>query len=193
MMSPISAALMSTGMMVAMMLPSFAPTLLRYHRELGGMRASLVGGRTLLFAVGYAAVWIVISVLLLALNGVTLHTSAGWPGALVVLAAGIVQLSPWKACRLRACRRGCVGSSHSVTAGLVEGCRLGVSCGSSCAPAMAVLLVAGLMNPTAMAVMALAITAERIAPARLGVSRLTGGLAVMAGVAMCARLIELPV
>jgi len=190
-MSPVSLALMSVAMMVAMMLPSLAPTLLRYHRDLRATHAAHPSGRTLLFAAGYASVWIVLSVLLVALSDSTPLISGGWPGVLLLLAAGVVQLSPWKAKRLQACRAVCGEARPSVTIVFGDGCRLGLTCGSSCAPAMAVLLVLGLMNLPAMALITLAISAERLAPAGFRLARVTGVLTLVGGVAMCARLVEL--
>jgi len=55
---------------------------------------------------------------------------------------------------------------------------------------MAVLLVAGLMDARVMVMITAAITAERVAPAGARIARLTGALALVAGLVMCVRAIE---
>jgi len=52
---------------------------------------------------------------------------------------------------------------------------------------MAILLVIGVMNVLAMAVVAAAITVERLAPAGERVARATGAVALGAGVFLIAR------
>jgi predicted metal-binding membrane protein len=52
---------------------------------------------------------------------------------------------------------------------------------------MALLLVAGLTDARMMVVITAAITAERVAPGGARVARLTGALAVVAGLVMCMR------
>ena len=67
----------------------------------------------------------------------------------------------------------------------LDGCRLGFYCSLSCAAPMAVLLVAGLMNPRMMLVITAAITLERLAPHGARIAQLTGTLALVAGSVMC--------
>jgi predicted metal-binding membrane protein len=52
---------------------------------------------------------------------------------------------------------------------------------------MVVLLVAGLTDTRMMVVITAAITAERVAPAGARIARLTGALALVAGLVMCVR------
>ena len=52
---------------------------------------------------------------------------------------------------------------------------------------MAVLFVGGLMDARTMLVITVAITAERVAPAGVRIARLTGTLALVVGLAVCAR------
>lgn len=201
MMSPAMTALMTVAMMVAMMLPSIAPTLWRYHRHLRAMRVPRAGQRTTFFAVGYASVWTTIGLALLALSaelsamGMASPTDspfAPWAGA-VVLCVGALQRSRWKAKRLLRCLQACVTARavpRNVMTAWRDGCRLGVDCGLSCAAPMAVLFVAGLMDARMMVVITAAITAERVAPAGMRIARLTGALALAAGLVMCAQAIE---
>jgi predicted metal-binding membrane protein len=198
MMSPSMTALMTVAMMVAMMLPSIAPTLWRYHRHLRAMRMPLAGQRTTLFAVGYASVWTTIGLALFAMSaelspmGMTAPTDppfASWAGV-AILCVGALQRSRWKAKQLVRCRQACL-TSRAVPARVMtawrDGCRLGVDCGLSCAAPMVVLLVAGLTDTRMMVVITAAITAERVAPAGARIARLTGALALVAGLVMCVR------
>jgi predicted metal-binding membrane protein len=68
-----------------------------------------------------------------------------------------------------------------------HGLRLGLHCSICCAGPMAVLLVIGVMDLRAMAVVAAAITAERLAPAGERVARAVGIAGVAAGLLLIAR------
>lgn len=188
-------ALMTATMMVAMMLPSLAPALWCYHRQLRTAETSRAGERTVLFAVGYTAVWSAVSLLLFAISASPLgltaerstHTTMLSLGpAVIVLCAGALQRSQWKTRQLARCRQP-LARSTQVIAACRDGCRLGVDCVMSCAAPMAVLLVAGLMNVQMMMVVTAAITAERVMPAGARIARLTGTIALVAGVVMCMR------
>lgn len=198
MMSPAMTALTTVAMMVAMMLPSLAPTLWRYHRHVRAVRLPRAGQRTTLFAVGYASVWTTIGVALFAMSaelspmGLASPTDppfAPWAGA-VVLCVGALQRSRWKEKQLLRCRQACVTARAIPTNVMMawrDGCRLGVDCGLSCAAPMAVLFIAGLMDARMMLVITAAITAERVSPAGARIARLTGALALVAGLVMCVR------
>lgn len=198
MMSPAMTALTTVAMMVAMMLPSLAPTLWRYHRHLRAVRLPRAGQRTTLFAVGYASVWTTIGVALFAMSaelspmGLASPTDppfAPWAGA-VVLCVGALQRSRWKEKQLLRCRQACVTARAIPTSVMMawrDGCRLGVDCGLSCAAPMSVLFIAGLMDARMMLVITAAITAERVSPAGARIARLTGALALVAGLVMCVR------
>lgn len=194
-MSPAMMAAMTVAMMVAMMLPSIAPTLWRHHRQLRAMRIRRAALRTVLFAAGYGSVWAIVGVAMVAMSGgfpLTLRLPidprfARQAGAAVVLCAGTLQCSRWKAKQLVRCRQACV-TQHSASvralAAWRDGFRLGGHCSLNCAAPMAILLVAGLMDVRAMLLITVAITAERIAPAGARIARLTGVLALVAGFAM---------
>ena len=189
MMTPAAMALATVAMMVAMMLPSIAPTVWRHHRHLRAARVSRAAQRTILLAVGYASVWATIALALFAMS--TALTPARMPSAgAVILCAGVVQRSRWKANQLRHCREACV-TALTVAAAWKDGCRLGVDCGLSCAAPMAVLLVAGLMDTRMMLIITAAVTAERVAPGGARIARLTGAIALVAGLGMCLRAIQI--
>lgn len=178
-------ALMTVAMMVAMMLPSVAPTLWRYHHHLRATRTPNVWRQTSAYAFGYASVWMAVCLTMCAINA---RLPAFVPSALgaVVVCAGAVQLSRWKTTRLRRCREACVAPvPTNVTAAWRDGCRFGVDCTLSCSAPMAVLLVAGLMDIRVMLVVTAVITAERVAPAGVRIARLTGVAALALGLAMC--------
>jgi len=162
-------------MMVAMMLPSLVPTLRRYrHAGLGPMTA-LVG-------VGYFAVWTVFGMVAY-LVGVALPRPAPIAVGVVVLMAGLLQFTAWKARHLACCRdartRGRTAWQHGLS--------LGLHCSQCCLGLMAILLVLGVMDLRAMAVVATAITVERLAPAGERVARTTGAVGLGAGLFLIVR------
>ncbi|WP_148667788.1 DUF2182 domain-containing protein, partial [Mizugakiibacter sediminis] len=68
-----------------------------------------------------------------------------------------------------------------------HGLRLGMHCCVCCAGPSAILLALGVMDLRAMAAVAVAISAERLAPAGERVARATGAVAVAAGLWLIAR------
>jgi predicted metal-binding membrane protein len=143
--------------------------------------------------VGYFVVWTVFGMVVFPL-GVALAAVAMQQPALaravptavgvVVLMAGALQLSAWKAHHLACCReapgRGRTLPADDGTAWR-HGLRLGLHCSRCCAGLMAILLVIGVMDLRAMAVVATGITVERLAPAGERVARVTGAVVVGAG------------
>src|SRR4029077_3237091 len=108
----------------------------------------------------------------------------------VVLGAGSFQLTAWKARQLACCREAPgPGRTLRADAGTAwrHGLRLGLHCSRCCAGPMAVLLVAGGMDLRAMAIVAAAITAERLLPAGERVARGVGAVGVVAGLLLIAR------
>jgi predicted metal-binding membrane protein len=186
-------------MMVAMMLPSLVPMLWRYRLRVGGTGETRRGVLTALVAVGYFLVWTVFGMaafpLGVALAAVAMQQPAlarGVPIAVgvIVLIAGSLQLTAWKA-RCLACCREAPGRGHTLPADAGtawrHGLRLGLHCSRCCAGLMAILLVIGVMDLRAMAVVAAAITAERLAPAGERVAHALGAVAVGAGLFLIAR------
>lgn len=178
---------MMASMMVAMMLPSFAPTLWRYYRALGATRVPHAGERTVLFALGYAGVWAMITAVLYALSDAPV---ASWLAGVVVLCAGIVQCTRWKAARLTRCRDAFApgwAMTRGARTALRDGWCFGVDCGLSCAAPTAILFAVGLMDMGAMALVTLAITGERLAPMGGRIARVTGIAALCTGFIMCVQ------
>jgi predicted metal-binding membrane protein len=186
-------------MMVAMMLPSLVPMLWRYRQAVGRTGETRLGRLTMLVGVGYFAVWSVfglaafpLGVALAALEMQLPALARAVPIAvgLVVLIAGALQFSAWKAHHLACCRaapgRGGALPADAVTAWR-HGLRLGIHCSCCCAGLMAPLLGLGVMDLRAMAVVAAAITVERLAPAGERVARAIGAVVVGAGLLLIAR------
>jgi predicted metal-binding membrane protein len=163
---------MWVAMMVAMMLPSATP--------------ALAGGvRPIPFAAAYIAVWtgfaIVATLVQYALDSRELISDemavrGDTHAALVILAAGLYQLSPWK----QACLRNCVAIAASGVrnAGALESVKLGLHYGAYCVGCcwalMALLFVSGLMNLFWVAAIALWLTAEKLFPFGGHLARVAG-------------------
>jgi predicted metal-binding membrane protein len=190
-------------MMVAMMLPSLIPMLRRYRQAVGSTGETRLGRLTALVGVGYFFVWTAFGMAVLPL-GVALAAvemqqpalSRAVPMAVgaVVLVAGSLQRTTWKARQLACCReapgRGRTLPADAGTAWR-HGLRLGLHCSQCCAGLIAILLVIGVMDLRAMAVVAAAITVERLAPAGERVARATGAISVVAGLLLVARAMAL--
>lgn len=191
-------------MMVAMMLPSLAPMLLRYRQAVGRTAVTRIGearlGRlTALVGMGYFFVWTMCGIAVFPLGAAL---AAVWmqqpalarnvPSAVgvVVLIAGALQFTAWKARHLACCRKalGC-GRTLPTDSGTAwrHGMRLGLQCCYCCAGLTAILLVIGVMDLRAMAVVAAAITLERLAASGERVARAIGVVAVGTGLFLIAQ------
>jgi predicted metal-binding membrane protein len=179
-------------MMAAMMLPSLAPMLWGYRRAAGRT------GTTALAGVGYFIVWAAIGMALFPLGAAlaavemkqpALARAAPFAAAIVVLIAGALQFTRWKAHRLACCRETPAPCHRSPTVGaaLRHGLSLGLRCSLCCANLTAILLVVGMMDLRLMVALTVAITAERIAPAGSGVAQAIGIAAVGAGLFLIVR------
>ncbi len=165
---------MSVAMMPAMMAPALVALLARYRRDRRRGWA--------LVAAGYLGVWTAWGIV------AGLSDALSWAARLSPVAVGIVfalagglQLTAWKTRQLARCRVAPAGGP------LAYGLRAGVQCALCCAGYMAVLLVAGLMNVTAMAGVTLAITMERLAPRPALVARVAGMMLLGLGAFVIAR------
>ena len=186
-------------MMVAMMLPSLVPMLWRYRQAVGRTGEPRLAGLTALVGVGYFTVWTLFGMAAFPL-GVALAAAAMQLPALArtvpiatgvaVLIAGVLQFTAWKARRLACCREAPGrGRRLAADAGTAwrHGLRLGLQCGFCCANLMAILLVIGVMDLRAMAVVTAAITIERLAPTDERAARAIGAVVVTAGLVLIAQ------
>ena len=180
-------------MMVAMMLPSLFPMFWRYRRAVALTGETRLGLLTAFVSLGYFFVWTVFGIaafpLGVALAQVEMQLPAlasSTPIAVGVVAViiGALQFTTWKARYLAACReapgRGRTLPADAVTAWR-HGLRLGLYCSYCCIGLMGILLVIGVMDLRAMAVVATAITIERLAAAGERVARAIGVIIVGAG------------
>lgn len=187
------------AMMVPMMAPSLVPMLSRYRRSVRGPDGIRLHGLTALVGAGYFVVWAVFGAAAYAAGAGVKAVEARWEPAaqwlpaaagVVLLVAGGVQLTSWKARQLALCREesgcGCPPAPGALGAGR-HGLRLGVRCSLSCGSLMVVLLAIGMTDLAAMAAVALAIAAERLMPVRLRVARAAGVAIILLGVLTIAR------
>jgi predicted metal-binding membrane protein len=186
-------------MMVAMMLPSLVPMLGRYRQAVARAGETRLGRLTALVGVGYFFVWTVVGMAAYPLGVALVEVEMQLPVlvravpiavGVVVLIAGALQFTAWKARHLACCReapgRGRTLPGDAGTAWR-HGLRLGLHCTYGCAGLTAILLVIGVMDLRAMAVVTAAITVERLAPAGERVARTTGIVALGAGLFLIAR------
>jgi predicted metal-binding membrane protein len=186
-------------MMVAMMLPSLVPMLWRYRRAVGLTGETRLGLLTVLVGVGYFFVWSVLGMAAFPLGVALAAVEMQQPPlaravpiavGVVLLIAGALQFSAWKARHLACCREA-PGCDRPLPADVAtawrHGLRLGLHCTHCCGGLMVVLLVIGVMDLRAMTVVGAAITIERLAPAGERVARAIGVVVVGAGLVLLAR------
>jgi predicted metal-binding membrane protein len=186
-------------MMVAMMLPSLVAMLWRYREAVGSTGKTRLGPLIAVVGMGYFFVWTLFGMAAFPLGAALAAIAMQQPAlaravpiavGVVVLIAGALQFTAWKAHHLACCReapgRGRTLPADAGTAWR-HGLRLGLHCAHCCANLMAILLVIGIMDLRVMAVVTAAIVAERLAPAGERVARAIGVLVVTAGLFMMAR------
>jgi predicted metal-binding membrane protein len=186
-------------MMAAMMLPSLVPMLRRYRQAVGSTAEPRLARLTALVGLGYFLVWTLLGMAVFLGGAILVELEMQRPAlaravpvaaGVAVLVAGALQVTAWKARHLASCREA-PGRGHMLPprAGTAwrHGLRLGLHCSCSCAGLTTVLLVTGIMDLGAMAVVTAAITAERLAPAGERVAQAIGAVVVAAGVLLIAR------
>jgi len=186
-------------MMVAMMLPSLVPTLWRHRQAVGKACDMRLSWLTALVGIGYFFVWTVFGIVVFPLGAALAELEMKRPtlarvvpitvGVIVVI-AGALQFSAWKAHHLACCqepsRRKRTLSADAATA-WQHGLRFGLHCIYGCAGFTAILLVIGVMDLRVMALVTAAITAERLAPNGERVARAIGIVVVGVGLLLIAR------
>ena len=187
-------------MMVAMMLPSLVPMLWRYRQAVGPRTGDTrLAWLTAVVGVGYYCVWTAIGLAAFPLGVALMELEMQVPAlaravpfatGMVVLIAGALQFTAWKARQLACCRE-VPGRGRTLTADAGtawrHGLRLGLRCSACCAGLTTILLVIGVMDLRAMAAVTAAITIERLAPAGERVARAVGAVVVAAGLFLIAR------
>ena len=183
-------------MMVAMMLPSAAPILLIFSRV--GRRERLARRPDVsigVFAAGYLAVWAAFSALAVLLQwwlersgllSSMMSTTTAWLGAMILIAAGLWQLTPIKHACLRQCRSPVSflaahwrpGNSGAFRMGLTHG----AYCVGCCWFLMALLFFGGVMNLWWIGGLAAYVLIEKLLPIGPWLSYATGLVLIGSGV-----------
>lgn len=181
------------AMMVSMMAPVLAHALWRYDRGVPAASTARVAGLTLQVAAAYLLVW--------GLTGVAVYTVGAWlagiemrspaiarlvplGSALLLAAAGAMQLTAWKERQLGHCRTCCAAPlplRPDARSAWRYGRHLGWHCLVCCTPLTIAMLMLGVMDLRVMGAVATAIAAERLAPAARHFARLSGVAMLAAG------------
>jgi predicted metal-binding membrane protein len=184
-------------MMIAMMIPSAAPIILlygrvsRHARKKGQMEDSALP--TFVFVLGYLAAWLCFSVLATEIQwslerAGLMHRMLMWSTstaltALLLIAAGLYQLTPLKHACLEHCRSPAGYLSRNWRNGrygvFQMGLKHGTYCLGCCWVLMALLFAGGVMNLVWIAGLAIVVLIEKIVPWGAGFGQ--GLAAIMVG------------
>jgi predicted metal-binding membrane protein len=186
-------------MMIAMMTPSAAPTILLYarvHRHAAAQEAAQKLAPTGAFAAGYLLVWLAFAIAAAALHwtleqtglvSAMMGSQSRWLSGGVLIAAGLYQLSPLKGLCLAHCRAPASFLSQHWRPGAAGAVRLGAMHGAYCVGCcwvlMALLFVGGVMNLVWIAALAVLVLAEKLAPRGDWIGRGVGVVLLAWGVA----------
>jgi predicted metal-binding membrane protein len=186
-------------MMVGMMAPAASPVLLLFAATRSGRGNRSVSLSTLVFGLGYIAVWTSFSVgAALAQAGLdhaamlspAIESSSHWLTATILIAAGVYQLTPWKDGCLRQCQSPLgflVANWRDGASGAFRmGFRHGEYCLGCCWAVMCILFVVGVMNLTWVAILTTFVLIEKIGPGGTIFARVGGVAMVILGVAAIA-------
>ena len=200
---PYAAAMfgMWATMMLGMMLPSAAPTILLYARVARSAEESRAPVlRTYAFTAGYLLVWTAFSAAATALQWLLsrsgllspmMETTAPVLGASILFAAGIYQLTPVKRSCLARCRSpaGYIVARwrDGLSGALHMGLRHGVDCLGCCWALMLLLFFGGVMSLTWIALLAIVVLAEKLLPLGDRAGRVGGWLLIAAALAVLLR------
>ncbi len=185
-------------MMVGMMIPSAAPTIVIFARA---QRQQLADenpvGRTLLFTSGYLLTWLAFSALATtlqwglgeaALLSPMMVSTTPVLGAAVFATAGLYQLTPLKHACLAHCRSPLHFLAEHWRNGDLGAVRMGVSHGAYCVGCcwflMALLFAGGVMNLLWVAAIAVFVLLEKVLPHGQRVSRAAGAVMIAVAVSM---------
>jgi len=188
--------LMWAVMMVGMMLPSAAPMLLVYAAVVRkAERQGAVLAPTAVFAAGYLLAWTLFSLAATlaqwgleeaALLSPMMVATSPLLGGLLLIGAGLYQLTPWKDACLQHCRSP-VGfiAEHwrpGVAGALRMGMQHGLYCLGCCWVLMGLLFFGGVMNLLWIAAITLFVLLEKVLPGGARGGRFAGAALALAGV-----------
>ena len=191
---------MWVAMMVAMMFPAAVPMVLMYGRMKRSDPTSIA-----LFTGSYIALWFAFGVVAYLLSAMVesaasgsewVATNWGRVGGVLLVLAGVYQLTPLKDICLRHCRtplsfvmtRWRDGRAGAVRMGLAHG----LYCMGCCWLLFLILIPLGVMNVAAMVAVALVVFAEKALPHGRGVGLLAAVVMIVYGVAVAAHPALLP-
>jgi len=179
--------LMWWTMMLAMMLPSAAPAILTFGAVSRRIDGASSATRMLAFTGGYVVVWTGFSLAAVAIQlasapilrlDMTFATTSRVVGGLLLIIAGVYQLTPLKQACLRKCQMPLMVFARNWRPGFGGALRMGLShglyCVGCCAVLMAVLFYGGVMEPTWVAGLAAYVLVEKILPRQWYISRFSG-------------------
>ncbi|MFM5950330.1 MAG: DUF2182 domain-containing protein [Novosphingobium sp.] len=187
-------------MMIAMMLPSAAPTILLYAKASSPGDAKTPPS-TAGFLIGYLFAWGAFSLLATGVQAVLERTGfisdmllasrSRWLSAGILFAAGIYQLTPIKNMCLRHCRNPGQflsrnfrpGRSGALQMGLIHG----TYCIGCCWLLMLLLFVGGVMNLVWIALLTLMVAAEKLLPHGRAASLVAGGASLLGALLILVR------
>ena len=187
------AVIMWWAMMVAMMVPSAAPAILLYARV--HRHSNDAPPPTAAFLGGYLACWLGFSLLaarlqIAATAPMSLAFDSRTAKSMLLLAAGLYQLSPLKDACLANCRSPTDFLTRHYRPGATGAWRLGlihgVYCVGCCWLLMALLFVVGVMNLAWVAALTLLVAAEKLLPGGAWISSIAGLLLIGAGALLLA-------
>jgi predicted metal-binding membrane protein len=190
-------------MMVAMMLPALLPALLRYAEAVARTDGAPVGRLVAIAGATYFGVWgaaglavfpIGTATVAIAMTQPTVSRMVPFAIGAVLLIAGVVQFTAFKA-RALACCGALPGDGRPMATNarraMRDGLRLGLQCLRCCGNLMTILLVLGVMDPGVMAAVTVAVGVERLAPVGERMARLVGAAIILAGVVQIGRAVVL--
>lgn len=189
-------------MMVAMMVPSAAPTILLY----GALNRGRAGLGALEFLSGYLATWAVFSLAATLVQGALaavglmsamyMNLAVPYLGGLVLVGAGLYQLTPVKSACLDLCRDPVKALTrhrrHGRAAAFRMGLVHGAYCVGCCWALMVLLFVGGVMNIWWITGIAVYIALEKLAPRGQGLARIVAAVLIVAGLALAVGRTVMP-
>jgi predicted metal-binding membrane protein len=182
-------------MMIGMMLPSAAPTILLFAALERKRTPPRPYGRVALFVTGYFVVWSAFSIAAAALQAalsaagqvsMQMVLTSGLLGGAVLILAGLYEFSPLKGRCLSHCRSPLEWIAHHQRPGSFGALKMGIEhgffCLGCCWMLMLLLFVGGVMNLLWVAVIAAVVLVEKLLPGGPIAARLAGGALVLFGV-----------
>lgn len=205
--TPVYAALLFAMwwvMMIAMMVPSAAPTVLLYAAVKRKERAPAAAMEAWVFLAGYLAIWAGFSLVAVlaqwllehaGLLSMAMASTSAVLGAVILVAAGLYQFTPLKTACLRYCQSPLLFLSQHWRPGPMGafgmGLRHGGYCVGCCWFLMALLFVSGVMNLVWIVGIAIYVACEKLLPLgpRFGprLSQVAGVALILSGAVALAR------